>query len=99
MWKIRRNWTAASADEWTKEDWIAIVLSPIAYILLTLGFGLSLLFLWQGFVMLGAGIIVTIVMHLVIDPKLRVISAEYEKQQKAYLQNLERSNRWEDTHG
>ncbi len=28
---IRRNWTAIEADEWTKEDWITIILSPLIY--------------------------------------------------------------------
>ena len=26
---IRRNWTPADADDWTKEDWYAIVISPL----------------------------------------------------------------------
>jgi hypothetical protein len=39
----------------------------------------------------------TIFMHWVIDPKLKMVSAEYEKQQKSFLEELERKVRWEDT--
>ena len=93
---IRRKWTAAEADNWTKEDWIAMILSPLAYITLSIGVGLSLLLLWQGYLLLGIGIVLTVLMHWVIDPKLKMISSEYEKQQKHYLEELEQSVRWED---
>jgi hypothetical protein len=93
---IRRNWTPADADEWTKEDWYTIVISPLAYILLTVGTALSFLLLWWGFVVLGIGIVLTILMHWIIDPKLKTISGEYEKRQKHYLEELERSVRWEE---
>lgn len=96
---INRKWTPAHADEWTKEDWITIVVSPLAYILLTIGVGLSFLLLPLGFILLGAGIIVTIFMHWVIDPKLKVISSEYEKKQHEYLEKLERNVRWEEIDG
>lgn len=93
---IQRKWTPAEADEWTKEDWIAIVISPMAYVLIMLGTALSFLLLWYGFLILGAGIIMTILMHWIIDPKLKVISEEYENRQKDYLLELERSVRWEE---
>lgn len=96
---INRKWTPAQADEWTKEDWITVILSPIAYVLLSLGVGLSLLFLTWGFVLLGVGIIVTILMHWIIDPKLKVISDEYEKKQHEYLEQLEKNARWEVHNG
>lgn len=92
---IRRTWTAIEADEWTKEDWITIVLSPICYVLLTLGVALSLLLLWYGFVILIVGILLIIAMHWIIDPKLKAISSEYEKKQQTYLYQLEESVRWE----
>ena len=44
---IKRTWTAAEADEWTKEDWITIILSPTAYILISIGVaGSFLLQVW-----------------------------------------------------
>ena len=92
---IRRSWTAHEADEWTREDWFAIVLSPLSYLLLTLGAALSLLFLWYGYVLLAAGIVATALLHWIIDPKLKAVSAEYETKQQAYLQDLERSVRWQ----
>jgi hypothetical protein len=97
MFKIRRKWTAQEADQWTKEDWITLVASVLAYIFLTIGTGLSLLLQWYGFVILVLGIMLTIFMHWVIDPKLKMVSAEYEKQQKSFLEELERKVRWEDT--
>jgi hypothetical protein len=93
---IRRHWTAAAADNWSKEDWIAILFSALAYILLTVGSALTLLLIPVGFVILGLGIIFSLLMYWVIDPKLRSISTEYEKHQEAYLQNLEAIQKWED---
>jgi len=96
---IRREWSAAAADEWTKEDWITIVLSAAAYILLTVGVGLSFLLLPVGFITLGIGLILTFLMHWVIDPKLKKISSEYEKKQHKYLEELEKKVRWEHDNG
>ena len=92
---IKRSWTAAEADEWKKEDWLAIVISPLAYVLIMLGVALSFLMLPSGFLMLALGIILTILMHWVIDPKLKAISDEYEIRQKDYIRELEQSVRWE----
>lgn len=78
---------------------ITIIISPIAYILLTIGIGLSLLLQPSGFIILGAGILLTILMHWIIDPKLKTISADYEERQKKYLAELEKTTRWEDHNG
>ena len=94
---IKRDWTAAEAEEWTKEDWLAIIVSPIAYILIMLGIALSFLLLWPGFVLLALGIVATVLMHWIIDPKLKAISDEYELRQKEYIAELERTARWEKT--
>lgn len=94
---IRKEWTPQEADNWTKEDWIAIILSPLAYIFLAIGIGLSFLMLWWGYVIFFIGIVLTLLMHLVIDPKLKKISSEYEKRQKEYLKELDRKVRWEDS--
>ena len=93
---IRRTWTPAAADDWTREDWIAIVLSPLAYIGIAVGVALSILLLPVGFLILAAAIVLTILMHWVIDPKLKMISQEYEKKQKQYLDDLEKTVRWEE---
>jgi hypothetical protein len=93
---IRRRWTARDADDWTKEDWISVVISPLCYIIVTLGMVWSLLLRPIGFLLLALGGILTVLLHWIIDPKLRAISLEYEKKQKAYLEKLERSVRWEE---
>ncbi len=92
---IRRDWNPVAADEWRKEDWYAIVLSVIAYTMLTVGSALTFLLLPIGFIILGVGIVATLLMYWVIDPKLRMISTEYEKKQKEYLEQLEEIQRWE----
>ena len=94
---IRRQWTAKEADEWRKEDWFAIVFSVLAYTALTVGSALSFLLLPSGFIILGIGIILTVIMYWIIDPKLRMISQEYEKKQKDYLRQLEEIQKWEVT--
>ena len=92
---FRQNWTPAEADEWTKEDWITIILSPLVYFMLTVGVALACLFMWEGYVLTTLGIIGTIVLHKIIDPKLRAISQEYETRQQEYLKDLEATTRWE----
>lgn len=93
---IRRKWTPAAADEWTKEDWYAIVLSPLAYIGLAVGVALSLLLMKIGFLVLGVTIGGILFMHWIIDPKLKTISKDFEKKQKHYLEQLEKMERWEE---
>jgi hypothetical protein len=93
--RIKRFWSAAEADEWTKEDWIAIIISPLAYMFIMIGVALSCLLLWIGFITLAVGIFLIVLMHWIIDPKLKAISDEYEHQQKTYIRALERQIRWE----
>ena len=96
---IRREWTPGDADEWTKEDWYTIVISPLAYILLTIGTALSLMLFPIGYVTLAAGIVLTVLMHWIIDPKLKVVSGEYEKRQREYRDELERAAPWRENDG
>ncbi len=91
---IKRDWKPEEADSWTKEDWIAILISPIAYATLMVGLALSLLLLKEGFVIFGVGILLTFLLHWIIDPKLKAISEEYEKKQKEYLERLEKIVKW-----
>lgn len=94
---IRRTWTPRQADEWSREDLIAMLLSALSYTCMVVGVALSLLLLPSGFVILAAGIAFTALMYWVIDPKLRVISTEYERKQKGHLTELERIQRWEES--
>ena len=93
---IRREWTPAAADEWTREDWIVIVLSPLVYVGLAVGVALSVLLMRAGFIVLGVSVFLTVLLHWIIDPKLKTISEDYEKKQKRYLEELEKIERWEE---
>ncbi len=93
---IRRKWKPALADEWTREDLMAVFLSALSYFGLTIGIILSLLLLKIGFILLVLTIIIIILMHWIINPKLKAISEDYERKQKEYLEDLERTQRWED---
>ena len=96
MTLIRRKWTAKDAEEWTKEDLITVVISPLIYFLLTIGVALSALLIPVGFVLLAVGILLTLVMIYIINPKLSMISEDYEKKQKKYLEELEKKIKWEE---
>jgi hypothetical protein len=93
---IRRQWTSKEADEWTKEDTITVIISPIVYVLLMVGTALSMFGMWQGFAILGAGVILMLVMIWIINPKLSSVSEGYEKKQKGYIEELERKIKWEE---
>lgn len=93
---IRRKWTSKEADEWTREDTIAVIISPIVYVLLMIGTALSMFAMWQGFAILAAGIVLMLAMIWIIDPKLSSVSEAYEKKQKGYIEELERTIKWED---
>ena len=94
-WK-KKKWTAKEADQWSKEDYLTFVISPLIYILLALGVAFSLLMLWYGYVILGISILLLVVMIKIIDPKLKAISEDYEDKQKKYLEDLEKIARWEE---
>ena len=93
---IRSKWTPGQADLWTKEDYITFFISPLIYVLIALGVAFSLLLQWYGFVLLGMSVVLLLVMIKIIDPKLKAISEEYETRQKKYLEDLEKTLRWED---
>lgn len=93
---IKTKWTAAQADQWTKEDYLTFILSPLIYFLLALGVALSLLLLWYGWVLLAVSVVLLVIMVKIIDPKLKAISEDYETKQKKYLEDLEKIARWEE---
>jgi hypothetical protein len=92
---IKRTWTASEAEEWTREDWIAIALSPLVMAAFMLGVAALLLLQSWGLTLTAAAVVGTGFIYWVIDPKLKAISAEYEMKQAAYLEDLERGVRWE----
>ncbi len=93
---IKTKWTAEEAEQWTKEDYIIFIISPLVYILLAVGLALSLLLLWYGFVILCVGMVLLVIMLKIIDPKLKAVSEDYEVKQREYLEDLEKIARWEE---
>jgi Na+/proline symporter len=92
---IRRTWTSEEAEGWSREDWIAIVLSPIVYALLMIGAARLLLGQLDGVLLTLAAILAAFLLYWVIDPKLQAVSVEYEAKQARYLEELEKTVRWE----
>jgi Na+/proline symporter len=92
---VQRDWTAEEAQEWTREDWIAIVLSPAVFAGLLFGLTKLLLLQWSGLWMVLGAVAGSLAIYWVIDPKLRAVSVEYEARQGRYLQDLERRSKWE----
>jgi hypothetical protein len=96
---IRRQWTPEQADGWTREDWIAVVLSPVVFACLMIGVTKLLLLQPAGLWLIAAAVLGTGMIYWVIDPKLRAVSREYEAQQASYVDQLERRLRWQDEGG
>ena len=57
---------------------------------------MSLFLMPLGFILLGIGIVITVIMFYSIGPKLDAVSEGYEKKQREYLKDLEKIQRWED---
>src|SRR5688572_33251919 len=68
---LRRSWTPHEADEWTREDYWAILFSSLAYFLIMVGTALLFLLPVWGIVITAAGTVSAFVMYWIIDPKLR----------------------------
>ena len=96
---IQRQWTAEEAQDWTREDWIAIVLSPLVFAGIMFGLTMVLLLQWSGLWWLLGAVAGSVVIYWVIDPKLRAVSADYEEQQASYINTLESRMRWKDDDG
>jgi Na+/proline symporter len=94
---IKRVWTDEEAQDWTREDWIAIVLSPLVYGLILFGLVNLLLLRPSGFTMLLLAAVGCGAIYWVIDPKLRAVSTEYEHRQAQYVTRLEQSMQWGST--
>jgi hypothetical protein len=94
---IKRKWTAAEAEEWTREDWIVIALSPLVMAAFMIGVASILVLQPGGIALTTFAVLGTVAIYWIIDPKLRAVSAEYETRQAKYLEELERGVRWERT--
>ena len=93
---FKKHWTPEEADQWTKEDYITFIISPLIYVLIAIGVVFSLLLRWYGWIILGISGVLIIIMLKIIDPKLKAISEDYEEKQKQYLEDLEKITRWEE---
>jgi hypothetical protein len=93
---VKRTWTADEAEEWTREDWIVIVLSPMVMAFFMVGVASLLLLRPGGILLTAAALFGSGLIYWVIDPKLKAVSAEYEQRQARYLAELERGVRWEE---
>ena len=93
---IRRDWTPRQADEWTREDTITVIISPLIYMMILVGGAMSALLMPAGFAILGLGVVLLLLMIRIINPKLSAISKGYEEKQKGYIEELERKIRWEE---
>ena len=94
---IRRRWTSEEAEAWSREDSIAIILSPVVYALIMIGVARLLLGQLDGALLTLGAFATAFLLYWVIDPKLRAVSADYEAKQASYLQELERRSRWDET--
>jgi uncharacterized membrane protein len=93
---IRREWTSEEAQEWTKEDFIAWILSPLAYLCFTAGIALSILLKPIGFLILALAIVFTFIIFWIQNPKLNAVSEDYELKQKKYLEEIEKMQIWKE---
>ena len=93
---MARKYTPEQAEKWGWEELVACILSPASYIFVSLGLALVILLIPMGWVYLAIGLISTALMYLVIDPKLRAISDEYERNQAEFLKHVESVSKWED---
>ena len=93
---IQRQWDASSAQDWSREDWIAIVVSPIVFGCMLIGLTKLLLLQPDGIWLVLAAVAGMGIIYWVIDPKLRAVSEEYERAQSRYLDDLEHRVRWQE---
>ncbi len=93
---MAKHYTPEQAEKWGWEELVACILSPASYIFVSLGLALAILLIPVGWVYLAIGLISTLLMYFVIDPKLRAISDEYERNQAEFLKHVESVSKWED---
>ena len=93
---IKKDWSSEEADSWTKEDFFAVVLSVISYLMVFIGTCYTFLLQTIGFLLLVLGALLAFFTFRIINPKLNAVSADYEKKQKKYLENLEKIIKWEE---
>ena len=99
MLNFKRKWTAAEADQWSKEDFVAATMGVLAFVAIAIGTPYAFLLRPVGFALFFGGCAVGALMLWMIGPKLDAVSADYETKQKRYLEDLEKRMRWEELDG
>ena len=99
MGLFKQSWSRQEAEEWSVHDLLASLLSVASYFLVAIGVAGSLLLQIWGYVTLVIGIACAVLMHMVIDPKLKAASSSYGERQSEYGDRIERLNRWEEDSG
>lgn len=97
FWK--NEWTKEEAELWTKEDVIAAICVAISFVGINIGTIYAFLLMPMGFVIFALSVGIGALGIIIIMPKMKSISSEYEKKQAKYLEDLEKIARWEDTDG
>jgi len=93
---MAKRYTAESSEKWGWEELVDCITAPASYIFISLGLALTILLRPIGYVYLAIGIIASLVMYFVIDPKLRAVSDEYERRQSEFLEQVEKVSKWEE---
>jgi len=97
MGLLRKDWESGQADEWTVHDLLAAILAVFSYTMIAIGTAGALLAQMWGFIALIVGVVCVVLMYVIIDPKLRAMSAAFAKRQDEYLRYVERTTRWEQS--
>jgi len=93
---MAKKYTPEEAEKWGWEELVASIGAPAGYIFISIGLALVLLLKPVGWVYLVIGVVATLVMYFVMDPKLRAVSDEYERRQAEFLKHVESISKWED---
>jgi putative flippase GtrA len=99
MGLLKQSWSRQDAEEWSVHDLLASLLSVACYFLVAIGVAGSLLLQTWGYVTFIIGIACAVLMHRIIDPKLKAASSSYGEKQSEYGDRIERLNRWEEDGG
>jgi len=91
--KLKRTWTAAEADEWTKEDVVAAALAVVCFVAVSFGTPYAFLLRPVGFLLLGGGILAGLVMlWLISDPSSMPSRLIMKRSRRATWKSWKRSS-------
>jgi hypothetical protein len=94
MTLLENDWTPETADQWTRHDLIASILSPLVYILATIGGAYAVFGNPLGWWLLTMAVALSLMLWAIIDRKLRVQSIAFAKHEEEHKEIVEERNRW-----